>query len=267
MNKEEMFKTSKGITLIALVITIIILIILAGVSINLTIGQEGIITKSQKAKEDYEESAISEKLELVKISFKLQETELTIDSYLEKLEKSNIIEFTIDERVNEKTAYIIVNNKFKYLLENEESADLKITYLGIGNSVLEETNYQLKYVVTYYKNHNGFYTCNLKKYRLDTEEILFDLDCNYVTYNNYADSFITNVLSEDAQWRWSFTPLVDGTVYVLYQGNTYTFVEGENKSGAWNYGSEYGGSANTIVPYVGNGDITVTFITENKYSE
>ena len=39
----------KGITLIALVITIIILIILAGVSINLIGGSDGIITKSQRA--------------------------------------------------------------------------------------------------------------------------------------------------------------------------------------------------------------------------
>ena len=36
-------KKQKGITLIALVITIIILLILAGVVINLTLGENGII--------------------------------------------------------------------------------------------------------------------------------------------------------------------------------------------------------------------------------
>lgn len=46
-------KKNKGITLIALVITIIILIILAGVSISVLFNQEGIITKAKKAKEDY----------------------------------------------------------------------------------------------------------------------------------------------------------------------------------------------------------------------
>ena len=42
-------KNKKGITLIALVITIIILIILAGVSINILFGQEGIVEKAKEA--------------------------------------------------------------------------------------------------------------------------------------------------------------------------------------------------------------------------
>ena len=48
------FKENKGITLIALVITIIILIILAGISINLILGQNGVIGKAKKAKNDTE---------------------------------------------------------------------------------------------------------------------------------------------------------------------------------------------------------------------
>ena len=47
---KEKQKNTKGITLIALVVTIIILIILAGVSINLVFGQSGIITKAKNAK-------------------------------------------------------------------------------------------------------------------------------------------------------------------------------------------------------------------------
>ena len=38
-----MFRKQKGITLIALVITIIVLLILAGVSINLVVGEGGIL--------------------------------------------------------------------------------------------------------------------------------------------------------------------------------------------------------------------------------
>ncbi|MFR5190435.1 MAG: hypothetical protein ACLTEH_04230, partial [Clostridia bacterium] len=47
-----MKKQETAITLIALVITIIILIILAGVSINMLVGENGIITQAQKAKEN-----------------------------------------------------------------------------------------------------------------------------------------------------------------------------------------------------------------------
>ena len=45
-----MFKSKKGITLVALVVTIVVLLILAGVSINLVLGDNGIISKAQEAK-------------------------------------------------------------------------------------------------------------------------------------------------------------------------------------------------------------------------
>ncbi len=45
-------KKEKGITMVSLVITIIILIILAGVSLNMTIGEDGLITKAKQAKEN-----------------------------------------------------------------------------------------------------------------------------------------------------------------------------------------------------------------------
>ncbi len=40
-------KNKNGITLIALVITIIVLLILAGVSISLTLGQNGVLTQAK----------------------------------------------------------------------------------------------------------------------------------------------------------------------------------------------------------------------------
>ena len=46
----KILKKEKGITLIALVVTIVVLLILAGVSINLVIGNNGIITKSKEAR-------------------------------------------------------------------------------------------------------------------------------------------------------------------------------------------------------------------------
>ena len=50
MDKREKYIFQKnGITLIALVITIIVLLILAGVSINLIVGQDGILTNAQYA--------------------------------------------------------------------------------------------------------------------------------------------------------------------------------------------------------------------------
>ena len=50
----------KGITLIALVVTIIVLIILAGVSINMIVGDNGIIKYAQYATESYANAEIAE---------------------------------------------------------------------------------------------------------------------------------------------------------------------------------------------------------------
>ena len=47
-------RNQKGVTLVALVVTIIVLIILAGISINLVLGENGIITLAKKAKENTE---------------------------------------------------------------------------------------------------------------------------------------------------------------------------------------------------------------------
>ncbi len=63
MNERKSFQT--GITLIALVISIIIMLILAGVSLNATIGDNGIITQAQSAKATQEESKRREDLEYI----------------------------------------------------------------------------------------------------------------------------------------------------------------------------------------------------------
>lgn len=44
------YKKEKGITLVALVVTIVVLLILAGVSINLVLGENGLITQAKTAK-------------------------------------------------------------------------------------------------------------------------------------------------------------------------------------------------------------------------
>ena len=58
-------KDKNGITLVALVVTIIVLILLAGVSINLVIGNNGIVTKAQIAKKNAENAAWLEKAQMI----------------------------------------------------------------------------------------------------------------------------------------------------------------------------------------------------------
>lgn len=71
-----MFKNQKGITLIALVITIIILLILAGVSLNLVLGENGLIRRAQEAKEAYTQAQSEEEQQL-------NEVESWMDQYID----------------------------------------------------------------------------------------------------------------------------------------------------------------------------------------
>ena len=57
-------RNQRGITLIALVITIIVLLILAGVSIAMLTGDNGILTKSNQAKKETEMGEIADKINL-----------------------------------------------------------------------------------------------------------------------------------------------------------------------------------------------------------
>ena len=57
-------KNQNGITLIALVITIIVLLILAGVSIAMLTGDNGILSNAQKAGDDTLKAEVKERLQL-----------------------------------------------------------------------------------------------------------------------------------------------------------------------------------------------------------
>lgn len=63
-------KSQKGITLIALVITIIVLLILAGVSIAMLTGDNGILTQASRSKNETNRAEIAEKINIELNAFK-----------------------------------------------------------------------------------------------------------------------------------------------------------------------------------------------------
>ena len=83
---------NKGITLIALVVTIVVLLILAGITISLVFGSNGVIQKAQDSKEQTEIGEMREKLEMAKVpvyadgngSYKVQD-------YWDRIESEGLI--------------------------------------------------------------------------------------------------------------------------------------------------------------------------------
>ena len=71
--KTKAFKSTKGITLIALVVTIIILLILAGISIAMLTGNNGILTQGRRAKEEQAHAAVKEGIMLLYNEYKTKQ--------------------------------------------------------------------------------------------------------------------------------------------------------------------------------------------------
>ena len=71
----------KAITLIALVVTIVILLILAGVTITMTLGQNGLFTRAQAGRKEYEQAEVRDDLSMLI-------TQYTWDKAAEKTDKS-----------------------------------------------------------------------------------------------------------------------------------------------------------------------------------
>lgn len=84
---KERMRNTKGITLIALVITIIVLIILAGITIGTLTGDKSVIKEARSAKELTERSALEEQIEAAIIVAEQKHRNPTLDQVIEEIKK------------------------------------------------------------------------------------------------------------------------------------------------------------------------------------
>ena len=86
--------SKKGITLVALVVTIIVLIILAGVTLNIVLDQNGIIGKAEKGTTDYKKASEEEK-DIIQTVFSLKQVEI-LGKLAQKLGKTATVHVKLD---------------------------------------------------------------------------------------------------------------------------------------------------------------------------
>ena len=77
-------KEMKGITLVALVITIVVLLILAGVSINTVLGDDGIIQKAKEQAEATRRASAEEEMNRLVLEYQLASKDETLESFLQE---------------------------------------------------------------------------------------------------------------------------------------------------------------------------------------
>ena len=167
MNK--IVKNNKGITIISLVVTIIISIILAGVSINLILGENGVLTKARNSQKTQDIARISELLELEKGQIGIEnDLKASLEGYINQIEKNGILnnkDIVDPENIENGKCYIKMEGKYYYLLE-QEGDNVKITYV--------ERPLLLKLVTTQKSNHidviANLYNENLEELNSDGAE-------------------------------------------------------------------------------------------------
>ena len=84
MKKLQTKKSNTGITLITLVITIVVLSILAGVSINTVVGDDGIIQKAKEAAETTRRASAEEEMNRLVLEYQLASNDETLESFLQE---------------------------------------------------------------------------------------------------------------------------------------------------------------------------------------
>ena len=147
---------NKGITLIALVVTIIVILILSGISLSILTGNNGILSKTQEAKE---KTAEAQNIEIISMAlyekqiddnFNSNENKRTLENYIsEKINGTNISVWQKEENFyyvslsNNKEIYKIDDNiveKIDIDLFINNKTDLK----NFKNSVNSGNNYENK---------------------------------------------------------------------------------------------------------------------------
>ena len=116
---KEQLKINKGITLIALVITIIVFLILAGVTIATLTGDNGILTKAQNSKEKNAQKTVEEQINLAVQASKINEGLVIDKDILEQELTNNGIEITKSE--NDELPWTVKKDGYVYTIsENGE---------------------------------------------------------------------------------------------------------------------------------------------------
>ena len=193
----------KGITLVALVITVIILIILAGIGISMVLGDNGLINKAKNGAESYKNAANEEQNMLKEIDTNVEN--LLGKNLNVKLENKNI-------------ELVKINNTDEVIGENGNKPDTISKY----NLKINKTFSELSY--TWSSSDNNVATVD------STGEI---------TAISSGTATITCIgTTMDGK---EFTDKCDVKVierlYLYYYGNEFTSVTGGWKRGNYNTGS------------------------------
>ena len=190
-------KKNKGITLVALVVTIVVLLILAGVSINLVLGNNGIIAKAKDAETKSAEASEND-LKGMNSLIEQMESALNGSGNGGKTEPETVPylpsdDFHYDTSTSVDTGLIIADsngNEYVWVVVPRTTAVYKTT--GLGKTTFTDADYtsienDLKEYTKTYRNGTGY----SDTYAADDKNVGWFADAT--AYNNLKNSMLKSV--------------------------------------------------------------------------
>ena len=132
---KYIFKSNRAITLVALIITIIILIILAGVAISLLFGEDNIIDKTKQAKYVSQFSEVEEKVLLYMSNKKMEEVVQNLNLTQEEklplgdIADKNTFKDTLKEEIEQTSGESLENVNLYYIDKEKINTKVDHTYI------------------------------------------------------------------------------------------------------------------------------------------
>lgn len=245
IEKGALYK-NKAITLIALIITIIVLLILAGVTLNMVIGENGIFNRAQLAKEETNKNSAKEILKLKILEYNAEcsstDKEVTLKGFKEYLENNEEVEYIklykdnkeiIENEVPEKAKIklieynyeFILNDKLEIIEDDKGNTDNASDTVTSSRYLMIEVNEHLENEDSAVINELEIYDKNLNKCEYT---VLKDIEYDS-TSEDYSTGWTSNL--------WNYTNLNDGqwaytSNYPSGAANCTGFLAGQNTSTA-----------------------------------
>ena len=234
-NKRNIKLEEKGVTLIALVVTMIVLLILAGISISISLNDKGIIIRTKEAAEGYRQAEEEEDNEI--IEFKEQVKEKT---------KGEMI-------VNVIKSYVLMDNGNLYMIGN------KFIHTDGENFDANQDNLDLTLIDT---NVADIYNFGSGSY--DILYITKDKKC-YVRGQTYAyvpSTLVTDSLKSLYIRDYRGFVYIDNSNTLYYYSRTgkgnIKIADNVKKYGAWN---RYINNSNEVYSFQVTNELSGTVVT------
>ena len=213
-------KDEKGITLVALVITIVILIILATIAINFIFGNNGLITRTNEAKERTEVANEKEIISLAQISVKINNVD---EQFIQK---------ELEEEINKQKPAVVAKNGDKLIVKFKDTGNR----YEIENNIISESNRNNEDVLSKYESEEYInQEIGISETGNLVDMNLWDYTIEDESYKNLKFMYISNSLNSFSNC--GYNTVGDGTINLARSEvdesmyNIYSGYKGEIKDG------------------------------------